>query len=88
VNKIIEVQTGLRKHAKALLAANAQVIKNSLISQLYGDGARHQVQKTHEDFVKTQADIKEVQALLNEMPSLSTVGSSDQPSESSLLAAA
>jgi len=85
---MIEVQTGLRKHAKALLAANAQVIKNSLISQLDGDGARHQVQKTHEDFVKTQADIKEVQALLNEMPSLSTVGSSDQPSESSLLAAA
>ena len=53
-----------------------------------GDGAKHQVLKTHEDFVKTQADIKEVQALLNEMPSLSSVGSNNQPTESSLLAAA
>ena len=74
---MIEVQTGLRKHAKALLEADTQVLKNSLISQLDGEGAKHQVQKTHDDFVKTQADIKEVQALLNEMPSLSTVGSSN-----------
>ena len=85
---MIEVQTGLRKHARALLEANTQVVKNSLISQLDGEGARHQVLKTHEDFVKTQADIKEVQALLNEMPSLSSVGSNSQPNESSLLAAA
>lgn len=70
------------------MEANAQVVKNALVSQLDGEAARHQVQKTHEDFVQTQADIKEVQALLNEMPSLSSVGSNNQPSESSLLAAA
>jgi len=63
-------------------------VKNNLISQLDGDGRRHQVQKTHEEFVKTQADIKEVQSLLNEMPSISTASSNDQPSESSLIAAA
>jgi hypothetical protein len=85
---MVEVQTGLRKHAKSLLEANAAVVKNALISQLDGDGVKQQVLKTHNDFVKTQADIKEIQTLLNEMPAVTTVGSSDQAKESSLFTAA
>jgi hypothetical protein len=50
---MIQVQTGLRKHAKALLEANAQIVKNALISKLDGEAAKQQVLKTYDDFVKT-----------------------------------